>query len=198
MFDWIGIACHQLPARSLHLDGEIYPLCHRCAGTALGLFFGYVALTGDRLGWRRRLPDLKPAMVLCATMLPLILDGWANALSLWSTPGWIRSLTGVGVGVGLPLLLVPLLQPIDLEATRHLPSTLPKARRLVLPLVFAAGWVTWLNVSPSLALFRVSSVLSAIGEGALAVTLILVVWRTLAERFRRRPGSSVAPAASVP
>lgn len=198
MFDWIGIACHQLPARSLHLDGEIYPLCHRCAGTALGLFFGYVALTGDRLGWRRRLPDLKPAMVLCATMLPLILDGWANALSLWSTPGSIRSLTGVGVGVGLPLLLVPLLQPIDLEATRHLPSSLPKARRLVLPLVLAAGWVTWLNIAPSLALFRVSSVLSAIGEGALVVTLILVVWRTLAERFRRRPLSSVAPAASVP
>jgi uncharacterized membrane protein len=198
MFDWIGIACHQLPGRSLHCDGEIYPLCYRCAGTALGLFSGYAALAFGRCGWRRRLPDLQVALFLCAAMLPLIVDGWANTLGVWSTPGWIRSLTGAAVGVGLPFLVVPLLQPVDLEATRDLPPTLRSGRSLLLPLEFATGWVTLLNFAGSMALLRASEILSALGEAAFGVTLILVVWRMLAERLHRVAGRSETPVSLVP
>jgi len=48
-------------------------------------------------------------------MTPFLVDGWANTLGLWDTPSWLRALTGLGYGVVLPLLLVPLAsaQPLD-------------------------------------------------------------------------------------
>jgi hypothetical protein len=38
----------------------------------------------------------------------MALDGFGKILGLWDSPGWARALTGCGVGVALPLLLLPL------------------------------------------------------------------------------------------
>src|SRR5215472_15652110 len=98
------IMCHQLPFRSPQWEGLVFPLCWRCAGLHLGIFSSYVSLL-MRSSKPRRPGVFADVVVLIALLLPLAVDGLGNSLSLWSSPGWIRALTGLAAGVALPLFL---------------------------------------------------------------------------------------------
>ena len=90
----------------------MFPVCFRCAGWQLGLAAAYLRLL---LGgeWRGRFPTVRVVMQCVALMLPLVLDGLGNALHLWNSPGWLRGLTGLGVGLCVPWLLAPLAHAKD-------------------------------------------------------------------------------------
>lgn len=104
---WTGWFCHKLADRSPHSGDDLFPVCFRCAGWQLGLAATYFRLlTGGE--WRRRFPTVRVAMQCVALMLPLAIDGMGNALHLWNSPGWLRALTGLGVGISAPWLLAPL------------------------------------------------------------------------------------------
>src|SRR5262245_18148918 len=107
-----GLLCHQIPERSPQFEGAVFPMCFRCAGLYFGVLasFGFLAVTG---GFRRRLPELRYALWISMLTVPLMVDGFANMFHLWSTAGWVRALTGVGVGLVVPVLLVPLAQPSE-------------------------------------------------------------------------------------
>jgi uncharacterized membrane protein len=125
-----GLVCHQLADRSPQFDGTVFPLCFRCAGLYLSLpvAFAWLGVTG---GVRRRLPELRCAVGISMLTVPLMVDGLANAIGLWSSTGPLRALTGAGVGLVLPLLLVPLAQreiPVAALAERPTPAA-PLARR---------------------------------------------------------------------
>lgn len=188
MTDWIGIFCHQLPGRSPQHDGQVFPLCFRCAGIYLGLFAAYVWMAVDQGGWRRRLPGVRATMILCGGMLPLLIDGWANALHLWDTPGWLRALTGIGVGTALPRFLLPLLQSIERTTAPELPSTVDGARPVFGPLMVASGLVLLLALNPGPAMFRSLIVIAGIGMVLLCVNLVGVVSRALLEWLDRKLG----------
>jgi len=102
-----GYVCHQLVNRSPQMDGHVFPLCYRCAGIHLGVFVstGYFVISG---GWRRDFPPLRASLLLALLLFPVWIDGWANGLGFWHTPGPLRYLTGLAMGFGLPLLLLPL------------------------------------------------------------------------------------------
>lgn len=59
-------------------------------------------------GWRRDFPPRPLALLLGFLLFPVWIDGWANGLGFWNTPGELRYFTGLLVGLSLPLLLVPL------------------------------------------------------------------------------------------
>lgn len=103
----LGLVCHQLPDRSPAFADARFPLCYRCAGLYLGIAAAYatLAVTGGR---RRRLPGPRAATLASLFLLPLLVDGWANLLGLWSTAAWARALTGALAGIALPALLLPL------------------------------------------------------------------------------------------
>ena len=91
-----GLLCHQLPDRSPQFQGAVFPQCFRCAGLYLGLLSSFVVLAVNG-GWQRRLPVLRCTLWISLLTVPLMIDGWANMIRLWSTAGWVRALTGVGV-----------------------------------------------------------------------------------------------------
>ena len=141
-----ALFCHQLPDRSPQFDGAIFPLCFRCAGLHLSLAvtFGWLALTG---GLRRQLPQLRYALGITMLTVPLMVDGLANAIGVWSSPGLLRALTGAGVGLALPLLLVPLAQRQAPAAARVMQATLKTPLGILPPAVICVA-LLWLLAHP--------------------------------------------------
>lgn len=94
--------CHQLPERSLHWNGSSIVVCARCAG-----FYAGLALTGvlaAPIWWLRRSARLdRPVLIL---LVPLVVDGLGNLLGLWSTPSFLRALTGAMAALPPVLLLM--------------------------------------------------------------------------------------------
>lgn len=193
MTDWIGIFCHQLPGRSPHQDGMIFPLCYRCAGIYFGLFAAYFWIGCDGRGWRRRLPGINATLILCGGIAPLLVDGWANALNLWETPGWLRAVTGIGVGTALPRFLLPLLQSTDRATDPELPSTVAGRWSLVGPLTISACLVSLLVWSSSPTVFHSLIAVTGIGMVTLCANLVGMIGRTVLEWIdRKRAGNSPA------
>lgn len=159
------ILCHQLPSRSPQWEGIIFPLCWRCAGMYLGMFSCYVSLVIG--SFRRRRPLLFPhAALLIVLALPLAVDGLGNFLSLWSSPGWIRAVTGLGAGVALPLWLQMLMHTSDVSVppsglVAPYPSTFLST--VLWPIAIGSAGI-WLLVHPfSTLLFRILAIAAATG-----------------------------------
>jgi uncharacterized membrane protein len=147
-----SLFCHQIPERSPAFANEAFPLCWRCTGLYFGVLASYVwiAITG---GFRRRLPGVASLMSISVLMIPFLIDGWANTLGLWDTPGWLRAATGLGYGVALPLLLVPLLDGRALMDTETAPS-LSQPAALIAPLAVGAVLLLLLDESGSELVFE--------------------------------------------
>ena len=121
-----ALTCDQLPDRSPHFAGVVFPLCFRLAGLYLGVAASYIAIAASR-GWREPL-SVRRGIALVVFLLPFLIDGWANTLHIWSTSGPIRALTGLTAGIALPQLLV------SIDAPRVAPGG-----DLVRPVLWAAG-----------------------------------------------------------
>ena len=156
--EWSGWFCHKIPERSPHSGNDVFPVCFRCAGWQLGLAAAYLRLIlgGD---WRGRFPSVRVTMQCVALMLPLIIDGLGNALHLWNSSGWLRGLTGLGVGLCLPWLLAPLAHAID--STRK--PSLENLRQLLWPALAGILAVAWLDYGCGPVLFRILAVTAAAG-----------------------------------
>lgn len=91
--------CHQIPSRCFQIFGHPMPVCGRCLGVYLGLFFGCVIYPL----WRRmdniRLPDRR---TFAALSLPLAADVLGNAFGFWDSGIWLRLATGFLWGALLP------------------------------------------------------------------------------------------------
>jgi len=174
-----GLFCHQLPDRSPQFLGVVFPLCFRCAGLYLSLLTAFVSLAVDG-GCRRRLPELRCAVWISLLTVPLLVDGWANVLGLWSSPGWVRALTGVGVGLVLPLLLVPLAQRAGPGTIDLLKPTVSTPMALVPPIVISLA-LLWLVVHPMrLWIFQALAIAASLAPPIFLFTFLLAGWRNRA------------------
>ena len=132
---FLGLFCHQLPERSPVLyDTIVFPLCFRCAGLYIGFLCGYLSL-GLSGGLRRRFPCFGAAAAVSFATMPLWFDGWGNFLHLWSSPAWLRGLTGLTAGAALPFLTLPLAQPLLRITAVDLKPTVLRPSDLLLPFV---------------------------------------------------------------
>lgn len=130
-----SLLCHQLPERSPQWHEHVFALCWRCSGLYFGVFASYLwlALSG---GLRRRMPSIACLIGAGVLMTPFVIDGWANTLGLWDSPGWLRAASGLGYGVVVPLLLVPLANPHPFAA--DLRPSAGHAGALLAPLAIGA------------------------------------------------------------
>ena len=90
-------ACHQLPARSPHLDGVQLAVCDRCLGIYLGVFGG-VLLAGllQPVGaWMKNVGRY----LLLGALVPLSIDWIAPLIGLWSNTPITRGATGALFGL---------------------------------------------------------------------------------------------------
>lgn len=171
-----SLLCHQLPERSPHWHGESFALCWRCSGLYFGVLSSYLYIVSTG-GFKRRMPTIPGLIAASVVMTPFLIDGWANTLGLWDTPGWLRAVTGLGYGVVLPLLLVPLAcaQPFD----PALKPTLPRAGALLLPLGIGALLLLALDEPASHAVFDAMAVFALLALTIFATNFVL----TLRGRF---------------
>lgn len=96
--------CHQIPARSPHLLGAPFALCHRCTGIVAGLAAG-VAFGPLVPRLVRRLGGAHPLAVLALAGLPTAADWALGASGVWANTGASRGLTGALFGTAAGLLL---------------------------------------------------------------------------------------------
>lgn len=111
--------CHQLPGRSLGFGccGPL-PVCSRCTGIFLGVVVSHIYLYFFP-NKSKAMPLLPVSLALVALMVPLAADGVTSYLGLRETTNLVRLATGLGLGVSLPLLYMPLFQD---DPARQLPG----------------------------------------------------------------------------
>ena len=191
---WTGWFCHKLPERSPQCAGELFPVCFRCAGIQLGLAASYVAVFASR-GWRKRFPSTQIVLWCGAMMLPLIIDGIGNAFSFWGSPNWLRGLTGLGVGLSLPWLLMPLAQPLERATDSQRKASLESLRQLALPALICAVAIVLLDRNCGPLMFRVLAVIASAGWclflGHFILALVRAYGKSLIWRVRYLSASAV-------
>lgn len=115
--DWMGAAvCHRLTARSFTIHGRQLPLCARCTGMYLGVFFSFLALVAaGRARWGE-LPRLPILFTLLAFIGIMGIDGvnsythfFPNFPHVYEPRNWLRLVTGMGAGLAMGLILFPAL-----------------------------------------------------------------------------------------
>jgi uncharacterized membrane protein len=121
--DAVGYAvCHRISTHSQFFGDRQMPLCARCSGMHLGALLGL--LYQLRLGKRGGLPSRKILIVLGVFLLAFAIDGSNSYLTLGPETGnsipilqnihplytpqnWLRTLTGLLLGLGIAAVLYP-------------------------------------------------------------------------------------------
>lgn len=94
--------CHQMPERSLHVDGVPLAVCHRCLGIYAGVLLGALVFP---LMPRGLLRGRRAGVLLVLCGLPTAADWAVDVLDLWANTPVSRMTTGALFGVAAGLLL---------------------------------------------------------------------------------------------
>lgn len=113
----IGYAvCHQIPARSFHLDGQPLPLCARCTGIYLGALLGIVGMILLRRSHSIELPPTLVLITLLAFVGLMGIDGVNSYLTffprvphLYEPQNWLRLTTGTLHGLAMSAIVFPVM-----------------------------------------------------------------------------------------
>ncbi|OJX37990.1 MAG: hypothetical protein BGO78_08085 [Chloroflexi bacterium 44-23] len=116
--DAVGYAvCHRIDARSFHLGDRALPLCSRCSGMHLATFLSLAFQT--LYGKRTKMPPKKILVVLGVFAAAFALDGinsymhfFPNGIWLYEPQNWLRLLTGSGLGIGIAVVLYPIINQV--------------------------------------------------------------------------------------
>jgi uncharacterized membrane protein len=104
-----GWVCHKIPERTLHTAGNALPVCARCTGVYTALFVTALVLWATAkmkpkyASGRTRFLCAGIFAVLC--LIPMQLNGIANALGWLNSAALTRVLTGSAFGFGIALLI---------------------------------------------------------------------------------------------
>ena len=102
-----SLICHQLPSRTLYVDGLPLPVCARDTGIYLGILVSTVFILFLGRHSSDKPPGLPATIVMCIMMLPMLVDGAGSYLGVYETNNTVRLLTGALFGLPIPIFLVP-------------------------------------------------------------------------------------------
>lgn len=111
--DAIGYAvCHRISERSFFIGDRPVPLCARCSGMFIGMLVG--VLYQLPFGRRGKMPPLRISIPLTVFLIAFGVDGvnsylhfFPSAPSLYTPQNWLRLATGVGLGILVGLIILP-------------------------------------------------------------------------------------------
>lgn len=105
----IGYAvCHQIPDRSIFIDGKQLPVCARDTGLYIGSLLSLIFIASTNRRTRNAIPIPAISFTFVFFMLLLGIDGISSYLGMRTTTNGIRLMTGLLVGIGLPFFMYPL------------------------------------------------------------------------------------------
>ena len=113
LFGFFSFICHQISARSFHVEGEQFAVCSRCFGVYFGLLFGFAIYPL----WRNILEiEPLPRFWLFLSLIPISVDWSLTIFGIWENTHLSRFVTGLILGVACATYIVPAL----VEITRNL------------------------------------------------------------------------------
>jgi uncharacterized membrane protein len=108
--DSIGYAvCHQIPERSLFIDGEQLPVCARDTGLYIGSLLSLLFIVTTNRRNRNAIPVMYISFSFVFFMVLLAIDGLTSYFGIRETTNGIRLATGLLVGITLPFFMYPLM-----------------------------------------------------------------------------------------
>ena len=113
LYHFFGFICHQISARSFHVEGEPFAVCSRCFGVYFGLLFGFAIYPL----WRN-IEDINPLprFWLFLSLIPISVDWSLTIFGIWENTHLSRFVTGLILGVACATYIVPAI----VEITRNL------------------------------------------------------------------------------
>ena len=112
VYSFFSYVCHQMPDRSLHIDGHSMAVCTRCFGVYFGLAAGVLFYPL----WRP-IEEIEPIrrFWLFLSLVPVTIDWSLTMFGIWENTHVSRFLTGLILGVACATFIVPAL----VEVTRN-------------------------------------------------------------------------------
>jgi uncharacterized membrane protein len=113
IYHFFSFICHQIPERSLHLEGHQFAVCSRCFGVYFGLLAGLLAYPL----WRSITEtEPLPRIWLFLSLIPIGVDWSLGVFGIWENTHLSRFITGTILGVACATFIVPAL----VETARNL------------------------------------------------------------------------------
>lgn len=178
--DAIGYSvCHRIEERSFFIGGRQTPLCSRCSGMYLGMLVSLIYLL--RYGRRAEFPPLKITIPLSVFFLTFGVDGlnsyiqfFPNAPALYQPTNFLRLFTGAGLGMLIPIFLVPVFHQTMWDEYEERPAL--ERWSQVLPLLGLVGLTALAVYSEISWLLYPLAVLSAITVPIILGICYTLVW----------------------
>lgn len=125
--DAVGYAvCHRIDKRSFHLEDRQTPLCARCSGMYLGALVALIYQL--RLGKKGGTPSLKILIALGIFVIAFGIDGVNSYIQflpgfrgLYPPHNALRLATGMGLGIGMTSMLLPIFHQTVWKDWNNLP-----------------------------------------------------------------------------
>lgn len=113
IYQFFSYICHQLPDRSLHIDGHPMAVCSRCFGVYFGLLAGIIVYPIIR-----PIDEIEPVarIWLFLSLIPITVDWSLTVFGIWENTHVSRFVTGMILGVSCAIFIVPAL----VEVVRNL------------------------------------------------------------------------------
>ena len=98
LYKWLPIifGCHCRDDRSFYFHNKKFPICARCTGEFTGILTGLITYCVWHINW-------KMAFLI---LLPMVADGFLQALTTYESNNTKRFITGFLFGYGLAVLFV--------------------------------------------------------------------------------------------
>jgi uncharacterized membrane protein len=124
IYEVFGKLCHQIPERSLHLEGHKFAVCSRCTGIYAGFALSVLCYPLARSLKRVDTPRL---LWLLLAVVPITVDWSLGFFDVWANTHLSRFLTGALLGSVAAVYVVPGLIDLCQEIWRraHARSTRP-------------------------------------------------------------------------
>lgn len=192
----VGFAvCHQMPSRSIFLDGVQLPMCARNTGIFVGAFAGLILLLAMGKLKRVGLPPSIISFFLVVFIGVMALDGINSYLpslfrvpSVYEPQNSLRLITGTLAGMAIAAFLLPAINYVAWSETRDSP-VLENFREFALYVIVAVLIIGTILLQPDFLLIPVS-LASGLGTVMLMtgvnliVVLIALGWESKAENWR--------------
>jgi uncharacterized membrane protein len=145
IYEIFGKFCHQLPERSLHLEGQQLAVCSRCTG----LYFGFaLSVLLYPLARSLKRVDTPRLLWLLVATVPIIVDWSLGITGLWANTHLSRFLTGALFSTVAAVYVVPGLLDLGRSLGRRIVARSHEDEEDD-KLVAAVGIVAPVNSAPS-------------------------------------------------
>jgi uncharacterized membrane protein len=170
--------CHQIPSHSFKIGAMTFPLCSRCMGMYLGVFFGMVILLSK--GIKSGFPSKNILTIFGILIVAWLVDGVNSFLFgalgkifLYTPNNTLRLITGYGMGLCISAVLYIL---FNITVWKDLNKNSPIDAKTILLMGAGAILIISLIFLNSEILMTFFAYISTITIMALLTTLYTIVW----------------------